>query len=422
MTQTITELTAHQYKGIIGTATIRPNGPGLYVIAGPNGSGKSSFLGGIEEIFEPGGIKGTPKPIHEGETEAYLECVTSKARLRKTFREGKPVKFEAFALDGAKYASGTKWVAEATGGQVFNTRHFNSMADKDQRQLLLGRVDLPFDLAALDAEYAAAFAGRTDATREAKRLAAVVAAMPTAPAGTPAEEVSSAAVREEAAAARAHNDAVEAAEDAAISAEDENLAAIAEVERLTEALDAAKTYATRTHEAATSLVAVFRKAGQPIEMDAIFAKLESADQINTNVRAAKMRASAEADRVAAEKVEADLNAKLAEISKTKADGLKAAKFPVDGLGIDDTGITFNGIPFKQQVNSGQQIVIAFDLATSEQPDLRIVFIEDGDLLDSVSLAGIRKIAEERGYYVFAERDRDDSREIGAVFTAGELAL
>ena len=43
------------------------------------------------------------------------------------------------------------------------------------------------------------------------------------------------------------------------------------------------------------------------------------------------------------------------------------------------------------------------------------------MLDATSLAGIEKIAIERGYYVVIERDRDESRAIGFTVKDGELA-
>ena len=65
--------------------------------------------------------------------------------------------------------------------------------------------------------------------------------------------------------------------------------------------------------------------------------------------------------------------------------------------------------------------IAFDLATSAKPDLRLIVVKDGDLLDAGSLAGIESLATARGYIVLVERDRDESRQIGFTITDGELS-
>ena len=48
-------------------------------------------------------------------------------------------------------------------------------------------------------------------------------------------------------------------------------------------------------------------------------------------------------------------------------------------------------------------------------------MKDGDLLDADSLAAIRELADERGYTVLVERDRDESRQIGFTIESGALA-
>jgi len=50
-----------------------------------------------------------------------------------------------------------------------------------------------------------------------------------------------------------------------------------------------------------------------------------------------------------------------------------------------------------------------------------VIVKDGDLLDAGSLDFIRAIADQRGYTVLVERDRDESREIGFTIQDGALA-
>ena len=60
--------------------------------------------------------------------------------------------------------------------------------------------------------------------------------------------------------------------------------------------------------------------------------------------------------------------------------------------------------------------------TVDKPDLRIIFIKNGDLLDNTSLAGIETLAIERGYYVIVERDRDNSGALGWTMKDGALAV
>lgn len=404
--QKITSLKVRDYKGVSGEVTVLPEGKHLVVIAGPNGAGKSSFIDAIAEIFDPRGTRLTSKPIHDGAAAALAEVTTTEARLVRKWSKEDAGQLTAYALDGAKYPSGKDFVVQATGGAIFDARAFVSLDEKKQRDELLARIELPFDLAKLDADRKAAFDGRTDVTREVKRLTAVRAALAKPAPGVPAEEESAVALVTEITRAREINEArdlneVRRADGARYIAD------------LKEKIAAAET-------AIAELEQEFETLPTAVDVDALSARLESVEQTNAAVRAAREWASADAalsDHAAAE---AALTAKLAAIDKQKRKGLAEAKFPVAGLSVDDEGITFEGVPFKQ-VNTAQQTLVAFKLLTTSRPDLRLIFIKDGDSLDAVTLDAIRAEAETSGYLVLMERDRDESREIAsAVFTDGQV--
>jgi DNA repair exonuclease SbcCD ATPase subunit len=419
MAQEITSLTVRNYKGVKGEITLNPEGKSLVVIAGANGSGKSSFIDAITEIFDPKGTRITSRPIHDGAEEASAELTTDQARLLRTWKKNDAGTLNAYALDGAKYPSGKDFVLKATGGAIFDASEFVSMDAKAQREELLAKVELPFDLAELDAKRAGYFDGRTDVTRDVKALTAQLAGFPPVDETIPQEEVSAAAILAEHEKARQHNAAVDQLVQSAIAVEDERLRAESTVARLTDELDAAQTYLLRAKETETEIVTK-TKAARTIDTDEIAARLSSIEGTNAKVRAQAARTAVAAKLAAETAKAADLTAKLEAIDAQKAAGLKAAKFPVQGLSVDDDGITFDGVPFRQ-VNTAKKVEIAFDLMTQSKPDLRLVMIKDGDALDADTLAGIDKVASARGYIVLVERDRDDSREIGFTIVEGQLA-
>jgi hypothetical protein len=402
MSQEITKVTVTDFMGIGGTIELVPAGA-LQLIAGPNGSGKSSLIHAMEEVFDPKGVRFIPKPIHDGATEARVEIETTVAKLVRVWKKDGPGELSAYALDGAKYPSGKEFVVDATGGALFDPDDFVKLDEKKQRDQLLARVDLPFDLDEIDAKRKGFFDARTDVTRDMKALTAQLAGSANADATVPDAEVSAAAILAEHEWARAHTASVDQLVQAAAGAEDERVRAEATVARLTDELDAARTYLVRAQDSEVEVYAKV-KAAVLVDTDEITERLSSVEATNAKVRAQAARRT--------------IAAKIDAIDAQKTAGLKAAKFPVDGLGIDDVGIVYNGIPFKQ-VNSAVQDTIAFDLATSGTPDLRVVVMKSGDRLDSARLDGIRKIAEARNYLVFMERDRDESRQIG--FTIPESA-
>ncbi|GAB3125787.1 AAA family ATPase [Glaciibacter psychrotolerans] len=424
--QEIKKFTVSQFQGVRATVEFTPRGPGCIIIAGPNGAGKSSVVNGIYQLFDPAGVKGkdaVTKPINDKADSSFIQMSTTDLIARVDFKKNGAGTLTVKAHDGAKYGSPAAFMKESTGGQVFDTEAFSDMDAKDQRAELLRRIELPFDLDALDAERKRTFDGRTDVNREVGKLESQLAAFAPVDESLPIEEQSASALMRELEEIREHNAQGDTLHRSASSTQTARENAEADVARLIEELDAARTFLSRAQEAEALTLDAYKSFERKDDTD-LRASLDGIDALNAKIRAQAHRGIVADELAAQSALSAQATAKLAEIDKRKADALKAAVFPVKGLGIDDTGITFDTgreiVPFKQ-VNTGMKIVIAFDLFTQGKPDLRIIFIKNGDMLDAVSLAGIEKLAIERGYYVVIERDRDESREIGWTIVDGELA-
>lgn len=400
MTQTFS---VENFKGV-REITLSPEGS-LVVIAGGNGAGKSSFIDAFVELFDPKGSRLTPKPIRDGEEEARAEFIDTDLDIRvvRTWKKNDAGRLEVFALDGAKYGKPAEVVAKLTGGLIFDPVAFLNLDEKKQRDALLAKVDLPFDIDEVAREKQGAEGRRLEAGRDVKRLEGALASIPTPAPGTPAEEVSSAEVAAKLEEARAHNRAVQQTRADQLAAEQE----IASAEARIAALRA------RVQDLAP------RAAQRLIDEEPLIEELGSVDAVNRQVRAAQERSRVADElavaRTARESAQADIDA----VEAKKAAGLAAASFPVEGLSVDESGVTFEGIPFAQ-VNSAMRRRIAFAIATAGDPELRLVIVKDGDLLDAESLEGIRDIAARRGYTALIERDRDESRQIGFTIVDGAL--
>lgn len=410
MSQNITKVTVTDFMGIGGTIELIPEGS-MQIIAGPNGSGKSSFIHALEEIFSPLGTRMIPKPIHDGATEARVEVETTKARLVRVWKKDGPGELSAYALDGAKYPSGKAFVVESTGGIMFDPDEFVHLDEKKQRDQLLALVELPFDLDQITAKRKGFFDARTDKTREVKRLAAQLAGAAPVDPTVPTEEQSAAAILTELTAAQEHNTRLGGLFAAAASAQTSRENAASNVARLTDELDAARTFLSRALEAEKETLTAY-KALELIDTDGFTARLSSVEETNAKVRAQKARTAITAELAERTAEDAALTASITAVDKQKADGLAAAKFPA-GLSIDDVGIVKDGIPFRQ-LNSATQDIVALDLATSSDADLKVVVMKSGDRLDDIRLEAIRALAAERGFWVVVERDRGNSREVGFI--------
>ena len=425
MTQTITSMTVKNYKGIDGEITLHPEGNSLVVIAGANGSGKSSFIDAIAEIFDPKGTKLTVKPIHNGAggEETFSEVVTDIATLRRTWKKNDAGTLDVRALDTGKlYASGKEFVKSATGGALFDSNEFVLLSEKDQRAKLLTLVSLPFDLAQIDDQRATLYADRTNANGNRKTAEAQLAAFPPVDPTLPATETSAASVLAELDRVREHNASGQALQSAAAAATRAREAAYAETERLLAAFEVAKAQALACREQEVAADQEARAVMFDPSEQELKARLDSTEETNARIRAQQARATAATALEQRIRAHQDLEEAIKAIDRTKADGLAAADFPA-GLGIDDTGITYAGVPFKQ-VNTAKQAIVAFDLFSRENPDLRLAILKNGDMLDEETVTGIKGIADERGYLVLMERGRtDNTRPVGLTVTvAGGKAV
>jgi hypothetical protein len=403
-------LEVKNYKGLKHVA-LSPGDRSLIVIAGANGAGKSSFIDPLRELFRYKGVKETPHPIRDGEDSAFSEYVDTDLDIRfrrdwKRSASGKITStFSAYALDGAKHDSATAILAQHLGGELIDPVEFVNLDEKKQREVLLSKVELPFDIDRLAAEKKGAEERRLLAGREVERLRGALASLPkaTVPKGT--EPTSATAILAEIA-----------------DAESKNNARFRLMARRNEAETEIAKLEARLVELRNSVAEVraqLAEAPPLIDTDAIRARLAAVEDTNAEILASKSwHETSDLFDAALSKYEAE-QSELDRIVKVKAEGLAAANFPLADLSVDDDGVTFRGVPFVQ-LNSAQQVVVGFDIATSGNPDLKLIFIRSGDLLDDDTLALLAARGEERGYTIITERGRDNSEAIGYVIDDGEL--
>jgi predicted ABC-type transport system involved in lysophospholipase L1 biosynthesis ATPase subunit len=138
-----------------------------------------------------------------------------------------------------------------------------------------------------------------------------------------------------------------------------------------------------------------------VELDPIQAQIDGAETTNAAIRAnnaARGKVNRQAELRADYKA---LTEQIEALDKRKADGLAAAKFPVEDLGFDESGVTFRGVPFKQ-ASGAEQLRVSLAMAIALNPKLRVIRIADGSLLDSDNLALVESIARENDFQVWIE--------------------
>jgi hypothetical protein len=415
------------FMGVDGEAEIElSNGHQVVVLSGINGAGKTSFRLAIESLFNSKSDKLLPKPIREGKSESRAEFIDTEADVKlscvwRLQSDGSiTATFSAVALDNSKYPSPRAFAAALLGGTIVDGSEFVALDAPKQREVLLNKVDLPFDLPEITAKRKALFDGRTDVSREVRRLTAQLEGMPPEDPSVPAAEVEPAALVAELDAIRAHNVTVDGLAGNAIAAAVAREELEARGAALKAQLDEVREQFKLAREVEAKAVADAAAAERKSE-DAVAEKLATIGETNAKVRDQAARAKVAAEHAAQLAAEAKLNADLDKIDQQKADGLAAATFPVPGLSIDDDGVTYNGLPFKS-LNEGEQQFVAFCVAIAGERKIKLGFLANGDALDNDTLARIIEKADAEEFTLVVDRGRDNSPEFGFHFNKGTLEV
>lgn len=385
---------------------IYPDG-NMVPICGKNGSGKSSVLNSITAAL--GGVDKTkmPKPVRDGQDKAEIILETEDLIVTRRFTAAGGTSLVVKAKNGATFSAGQSKVDALLGKLSLDPFAFTRLDPKQQREQLLALVDLPFVPAELDAERNAAFEDRADVGRAGKAIGDV-----TVDASLPIVETSAGEII---ASIRAAEEARREVQDArgGVKIALDNVARIKEqIESLN--ADLANWEVTLKARSATldSLV-------EPDDTTDLEQQLAEVENTNAAIRANNTARVQWESKNALRARYDELTAEIAAIDKRKADGLAAAKFPVDGLGFDDNGGTFNKIPFAQ-VNSGEMLEISMALAAALNPGLRVLRIAEGSLLDDDALKRVKAFADERDFQVWMEVVGDGDG-TGIIIEDGEIA-
>ena len=394
----IIKLTAENVKRL-RAVEITPAGD-VVTITGRNAQGKTSVLDAIW-LALGGGTAGreTARPIRDGETKASVTLDLGDLVVSRTWT-GDKTALTVKNADGAKYSSPQRMLDELVGRLSFDPLEFTRLSAREQVAALLDLVELDVDLDALAAERQRLYDERTDIGRQGKALGDV----PAVDDSLPESETSGAAILSELRAAEDHNRDLLAAQTSSDMLKDR----IAELQR-------------EIATAKASLAAAERKLTErPENVAEIEARLDAVETTN-----AKIRANNAARTLAARSEELrteyrQLTERIDSLDSRKLAAIKAATFPVDGLGFDDTGVTYNGVPFSQ-ASSAEQIRVSLAMAMGLNPKLRVIRILDGSLLDDDNLALIADAAATHDYQVWIERVSDQTEsavviEDGSVIT------
>lgn len=110
---------------------------------------------------------------------------------------------------------------------------------------------------------------------------------------------------------------------------------------------------------------------------------------------------------------------LSDIDKAKQDKLANAKLPIEDLSFDESGVYYKGIPFKQ-ASSAEALRVSVAMGIAMNPELKILLIRDGSLLDNDNLKAISEMAFDSGHQIWLEKVSENDEECSIIISDGSV--
>jgi hypothetical protein len=393
------------------------------ILTGDNGNGKSSVLDSILLALTNSGLD---DPIRHGRPSGTVKLTlgTDKAEYlleRKVTKSGD--KLTLTDANGIAVQKPQTFLNGLLGNYAFDPLEFVRLKPKDQVEAL--KVAAGLDFTAIDAKRAEHYSERTIITRDGKETAAQLAAIPAPAEGLPAEEVSAVdlvgklRVLEDA--ERKVSAVMADAEIASVN----HATALQAVARIEAQLVEAKEFATEKEKLNREASAAFEaaKSSSPTAevIQAAREAIAQADETNKAVRNAAAHKALDAKLKDLRLKLANLNRRIEEIDEEKKSAIQNANLPLDGLELTDEGVMVSGT-FFSQLSTAEQIRVSTLVAMSQNPELKIIIIREGALMNSANLAMIAKMAEEKGFQCWIERFQESPSAEGLHIIDGSIAF
>lgn len=417
----------------IKAVSIEPTGAAV-VVGGRNAQGKSSVLDAIEYALL-GGRALPERPIRDGEKVAQVVCELDGLTVRRVIGVN-GASLVVTGADGERVASPQKVLDRMVGAISFDPLEFVRADARTQVKTLAGVLGVPVE--ALDQQRKDLYERRTQVNRALKSYEATAATAVPEPIAVPSSADLIDELERAQAAARAVEDArreVMGAHGYLVQCGVDVNAAQAKVEQLERELaqavrdlDAERAELARAQErkaaaeqaeAATQAASAEQRAVEAIRADLTEHAGLTASAAQQQVAWQAWRDSVlrrDQHATAAELLTQEIADLDAERARLVADGV--ARIGLAGLDVAETGVTFHGVPVKQ-ASSAEQLRVAVGIGLAANPEIRVILIREGALLDDQALAEVVAMAAAADAQVWVERVGDGA-ECSVIIEDGEV--
>lgn len=396
-TYRLVELVAENFK-ILKAVRIAPN-RSVVKIVGQNAQGKSSVLDIVSAAI--GGAALCPKQaIRKGETSAMVSADFGALRATRRFHlkdDGSETSDLTVEFsDGKRPKKPQDVLNELRGSPIADDPlEFARLKPKDRYDLLKQLVP-DFDFEKQAQERKDLFDERTQVGREFERAKGAAASI-TVPPNAPLNLVDVTELAAELRAAGDHN--------ALVDKRVEGRSQLAEkIDICRDAADQHTAKAKALNAEADQLEAKLKGAEKlpaKISTAKIEEQIAGAEATNAGARKRAEKLSREAEAKALSDKYDELTGQIAGIDQDKADAIRKAELPVPFLTFGEDDILLDGLPF-DQASTARKIRVSTALLMALKPELRVLLIREGSLLDDEARAALEADAKANDFVVLME--------------------
>lgn len=401
----IVKLTAQDFKRLVAVE-IAPDG-NVVVVSGANGHGKTSVLDAITAALVGQQAFRLDQPIRQGAEEAMVELDMGEFVVTRRWK-GDKSSLEVRLQNGAEVSSPRRFLDDLIGKLSFDPLAFANADAKEQRKTLLDVAGLADLDAQLSGQRKRWYDTRTEMGRDAKKLTAQLAGLPKPLDTLPTEAVDVAKVVAELTQLQNDEREFERLREQATSIDSE---IVQLQQRIADLLKTREGITARGRD----LINVERRP----QMVDLQQKIEDAGLINQNAERAARREEISRELGVAQDRWQQCGTEIQAIDEKRQQAIAAANLPIPGLGVDDDGVTLNGVPFSQS-SAAERMRTSIAIAMRLNPDIRVIRVADASLLDSVNRALIEGLAAENDFQVWLEVV-DETKGVGFVIEDGSIA-
>ena len=398
----IIKLQSQNFKRL-KAVTIEPKG-NTVIVSGKNGQGKSSILDSIF-VALAGKDKDLLKPIRDGETKAEITVETEGYFIKRLFKQGR-TELEVISKDGEIMSKPQTFLDSVVGKLSFDPLEFASLKAAEQRELLLKLTNI--NLGKFTVERKKLYDERHD-----------IGVLRDSLADHAFDEIGQA----EAKVKEGRKD-VQLLRAQEREYQENNSKFILAQERVKQCAQKMK----EINDRILALQKEFEEVKAEYERNGLIGPVYVGIDYQGKIAAA-LDHNAAVDR-AASVLEAynkrkvyqvqydEFSSKIENLDLEKEKALQSAKMPIEGLSVTEDAVTYNKIPF-HQLSSAEKLKVSMAIAMAMNPELRVIRILDGSLLDEDNMKVIEQMAKDQDYQVWVEVV-DSSGKVGFYVEDGEI--